>query len=85
MRRPRGWVEDLDVRSGPQGLCARIPETPRSASLEVAGGGAALQTDLPNALYAAVVLLAALAIVAAYDPERLADVEVSTTPSGSRR
>jgi membrane protease YdiL (CAAX protease family) len=53
--------------------------------LYLAGGGAALQTELPNALYAAVFLLAALAIVAAYGPERLADVEVPTSPSGSQR
>ena len=53
--------------------------------LYLAGGGAALQTELPNALYAVVFLAAALAIVAAYGPERLADVEVSTLPSGSRR
>jgi membrane protease YdiL (CAAX protease family) len=53
--------------------------------LYLAGGGAALQTDLPNALYAVVFLLAALAVVAAYGPERLADVEIPTRPSGSRR
>jgi membrane protease YdiL (CAAX protease family) len=53
--------------------------------LYLAGGAAALQTELPNALYAVVFLLAALAVVAAYGPERLADVEVQTRPSGSRR
>jgi membrane protease YdiL (CAAX protease family) len=53
--------------------------------LYLVGGGAALQTDLPNALYAAVFLSTALAVVAAYGPDRLADVEVPTTPSGSRR
>ena len=53
--------------------------------LYLAGGGAALQTDLPNVLYAVVFLVAALAVVAAYGPERLADVEVPTRPSGSQR
>lgn len=53
--------------------------------LYLAGGGAALQTELPNALYAAVFALAAVAVVAAYGPERLADVEVPTSPSGSQR
>ena len=53
--------------------------------LYLADGGAALQPELPNALYAVVFLVAALAVVAAYGPERLADTEVPTTPSGSRR
>ena len=53
--------------------------------LYLAGGGAALQTELPNALYAVVFLVAALAVVAAYGPERLTDVEGPTRPSGSRR
>jgi hypothetical protein len=53
--------------------------------LYLAGGGAALQTELPNALYAAVFLFAALAVVAAYGPERLADVEVPTASSGPKR
>jgi membrane protease YdiL (CAAX protease family) len=53
--------------------------------LYLAGGGAALQTELPNALYAVVFLLAALAVVAAYGSERLSDVEVPTGPSRSQR
>jgi membrane protease YdiL (CAAX protease family) len=53
--------------------------------LYLAGGGAALRTELPNALYAVVFLVAALAVVAACGPERLADVEVPTGPSGSQR
>ena len=52
--------------------------------LYLAGGGTALQNDLPNALYAAVFLIAALAFVVAYGPERLADEETTTKPSGSR-
>jgi len=51
--------------------------------LYLAGGGAALQNDLPNALLAAAFLVAALAIVAAYGSERLTDGEVTTQPSGS--
>ena len=51
--------------------------------LYLAGGGAALQNDLPNALYAAVFLIAALAFIAAYGSERLADEEVTTKQSGS--
>ena len=54
-------------------------------TLHLAGGGAALRTELPNALYAVVFLLAALAVVAADGPGRLPDVEVSTGPSGSQR
>jgi hypothetical protein len=53
--------------------------------LYLAGGGAALRTELANALYAVVFLVAALAVVAACGPERLADVEVPTGPSGSQR
>ncbi|MFC6865331.1 CPBP family intramembrane glutamic endopeptidase [Halomicroarcula sp. GCM10025817] len=39
------------------------------------GGGTALQTDLPNGLYAVVFLLAALVLVVVYGSERLADVD----------
>lgn len=53
--------------------------------LYLVGGGAALQTALPNALYAVVFLVAALLVVAAYGPERLADASVVTSPSSTRR
>ena len=49
------------------------------------GGGAALQTDLANGLYALVFLIAAIVIVTRYGGERLADVEISTRPSRSQR
>jgi len=49
------------------------------------GGGAALQTDLANGLYALVFLIAAIVIVTRYGGERLADVEISTKPSRSQR
>ncbi|MFC7251521.1 CPBP family intramembrane glutamic endopeptidase [Halomicroarcula sp. GCM10025324] len=52
--------------------------------LYLAGGGAALQTNLPNALYAVVFLAAALVLVATYGPERLADAEIPTRLSGSQ-
>lgn len=52
--------------------------------LYLAGGGAALQTNLPNALYAVVFLVAALVVVAVYGSERLANVDIPKRPSGSR-
>jgi len=46
--------------------------------LYLVGGGAALQTDLPNALYAVVFLVAAVVIVATYGHKRLADAVITT-------
>ena len=53
--------------------------------LYLAGGGAALQTDLPNGLLAVVFLAAALVVVAVYGSERLADVDIPTKAAGSQR
>jgi membrane protease YdiL (CAAX protease family) len=49
------------------------------------GGGAALQTDLANGLYAVVFLVAALVLVIRYGSERLADVEAPTRAHRSQR
>jgi membrane protease YdiL (CAAX protease family) len=55
-----------------------------SGVLYLVGGGAALQTDLPNGLLAVVFLVAALVVVAVYGSERLAEVETPKRPSGSQ-
>jgi membrane protease YdiL (CAAX protease family) len=52
--------------------------------LYLVGGGVALQTDLPNALYAVVFLVAALMLVAVYGPERLSDANIPTRLSKSQ-
>jgi hypothetical protein len=53
--------------------------------LYLAGGGAAMQSDLPNALYAAVFVVVALVLVGAYGRERLMDGDMPTGPAGDQR
>jgi membrane protease YdiL (CAAX protease family) len=52
--------------------------------LYLSGGAAALGTDLPNALYAVVFFVAALAFLAVYGPQRLAGADLPSFTSEDR-